>query len=316
MAKQTFWATAVLVLALTILLSACATNDPAAVSLPVESGISAGDTAVQPAPANPQDTPAEDTAVAEAPALVLETVNTPETAVNVGGTGATNGNGAANGTGALLLTAVNDLTAEEIEGLLYMREEEKLAHDVYVTLYNLWGLPVLSNIASSEQMHTDTILALLTQYNLDDPAAGLGIGEFANPDLQALYDQLIAQGSQSLADAILVGGLIEETDILDLEAHLAETVQANIIQVYENLLAGSANHLSSFASQYTRQTGETYQAQLLSPEELAALLQSTPDNGQGQGQGGQQGQGQNRGQGQGQGQGGQGQGRGQGTGQS
>lgn len=301
MTKQITWVTAVVAIALLALLSACATDTSSTVPLPAESGITTGDTAVAPA-AQPDEA---------AVVVELEAVNEPLTTdtqaaeTAVAPNAAPVGNLAENST--LTLTAVTNLTAVEIDGLLYMREEEKLAHDVYITLYEMWGLPVFSNIAASEQMHTESVLALLNQYNLADPASGLGLGEFANPALQALYNQLIAQGSQSAIDAILVGGLIEETDILDLETHLAETAQASILQVYENLLSGSANHLSSFASQYTRQTGAAYEGQLLSAEELAALLQNAPGNGQG-------GQGQNRGQGQG-GQG-QGQGQGRGTGQS
>lgn len=301
MTKQITWVTAVVAIALLALLSACATDTSSTVPLPAESGITTGDTAVAPA-AQPDEA---------AVVVELETVNEPLTTDTLAADTAVApdtapvGNLAENST--LTLTAVTNLTAVEIDGLLYMREEEKLAHDVYITLYELWGLPVFSNIATSEQMHTESVLMLLNQYNLADPASGLGVGEFANPALQALYNQLIAQGSQSAIDAILVGGLIEETDILDLETHLAETAQASILQVYENLLSGSANHLSSFASQYTRQTGAAYEGQILSAEELAALLQNAPGNSQG-------GQGQNRGQGQG-GQG-QGQGQGRGTGQS
>ncbi|MBP6470877.1 MAG: DUF2202 domain-containing protein [Chloroflexi bacterium] len=299
MNKQITWVTAVVAIALLVLLSACATDTSSTVPLPAESGINTGDTAVAPAVQ-----PDEAAVVVE-----LEAVNEPLTTDTLAAETAVAPNTAPVGNlvenSTLTLTAVTNLTAVEIDGLLYMREEEKLAHDVYVALYEMWGLPVFSNIATSEQMHTESVLALLNQYNLADPASSLGVGEFANPALQALYNQLITQGSQSAIDAILVGGLIEETDILDLETHLAETAQAGIIQVYENLLSGSANHLSSFASQYTRQTGAAYEGQVLSAEELAALLQNAPGNGQG-------GQGQNRGQGQG----GQGQGQGRGTGQS
>ncbi len=61
------------------------------------------------------------------------------------------------------------LTEAEVEGLLYMREEEKLAHDVYVTLYGIWGTPVFQNIANSEQTHTEAVKNLLDIYGLEDP---------------------------------------------------------------------------------------------------------------------------------------------------
>ena len=63
-------------------------------------------------------------------------------------------------------TTSSGLTTADVDSLLYMREEEKLAHDVYVTLYELWGAPLFSNIANSEQNHTEMVLALLYQYGL------------------------------------------------------------------------------------------------------------------------------------------------------
>ncbi|NOR83897.1 MAG: DUF2202 domain-containing protein, partial [Ardenticatenales bacterium] len=84
------------------------------------------------------------------------------------------------------------LTDAEASGLLYMREEEKLARDVYLTLFELWDFQSFANIARSEQTHTDAVQRLLERYDLPDPAGGQSVGEFTNPDLQALYDQLVA----------------------------------------------------------------------------------------------------------------------------
>src|SRR5512143_2239794 len=67
------------------------------------------------------------------------------------------------------LAATEPLSSQEQADLLYMREEEKLARDTYLTLYDLWASTVFSNIASSEQMHMDAILKLLKKYNLSDP---------------------------------------------------------------------------------------------------------------------------------------------------
>ncbi len=203
------------------------------------------------------------------------------------GAGAQGGGGAIQatpGTSALSLPA-GDLSDEEAQGLLYMREEEKLAHDVYITLYNQWHSQVFSNISRSEQMHMDMVLGLIEKYGLDDPAAGKGLGEFTNPELQALYDQLIAQGSQSLADALKVGAAIEEIDILDLQARLDQTDNADIQQVYRNLMAGSENHLRAFVRTLEAQTGETYQPQYLTQDAYQAILNSAPSFGGGYGGG-------------------------------
>ena len=182
------------------------------------------------------------------------------------------------------------MSAEETAALLYMREEEKLAHDVYVTLYAQWGLPVFENISQSEQSHTDSVKALLDHYGLSDPASS-EIGVFTNPDLQALYTDLVAQGSLSLADALKVGGAIEEIDILDLQEHLAQTSNPDIQNVFNNLLSGSYNHLRAFVSTLSNKTGETYQPQYLSLEAYQAILSAASGNRGGQGGNGGGGQG-------------------------
>lgn len=157
-----------------------------------------------------------------------------------------NGNGVQTGGGGVQLTTIpaSDLSAEEAAALLYMREEEKLARDVYNQMYALWGQPAFQNIAASEQTHTDEIKLLLDRYGLADPA--LDPGQFADANLQALYNQLIAQGSVSLEEAMKVGVLVEETDIADLQARLAQTDNADIQLVYNNLMNASYNHLASF----------------------------------------------------------------------
>jgi hypothetical protein len=157
--------------------------------------------------------------------------------------------------------ATNPLTADEIAGLQFMREEEKLARDVYLTLYQKWGVTTFNNIASSEATHMASIKTLLDRYGIADPAAGQPIGGFTNPELQVLYNQLIAQGSQSLAAALQVGVTIEQVDIRDLQTRLASTTHSDIKSVYNNLLRGSTNHLRAFTNQLQTQTGAVTQPQ-------------------------------------------------------
>lgn len=138
------------------------------------------------------------------------------------------------------------LSQEEIDGILFMREEEKLAHDVYIKFYNLYAYEIFLNIAESEQKHTDAVLQLINFYGLKDPAL-LEIGEFKNEELQDLYDLLMSMGT-NLISALEVGVLIEETDLEDIRALMEQTEVKNILQVYGNLLNGSLNHLESFES--------------------------------------------------------------------
>lgn len=61
------------------------------------------------------------------------------------------------------------ISSAESTSLVFMREEEKLARDVYITMINKWGSKIFSNISTSEQTHMDAILMLLNKYNIPDP---------------------------------------------------------------------------------------------------------------------------------------------------
>lgn len=139
-----------------------------------------------------------------------------------------------------------DLSPEEYASLIFMREEEKVARDVYIVLYQRWGNRIFSNISRSEETHMSAILALLDRYSIPDPVGSNTVGVFTNADLQQLYDQLVARGSTSLIEALRVGVLIEETDITDLTSALSVVDNRDIIFVYSNLLSGSQNHLTAF----------------------------------------------------------------------
>lgn len=197
---------------------------------------------------------------------------------NGNGNGGGNGNANGNGTGTGITTIpASELSSDETASLLFMREEEKLARDVYNALFTLWGQPTFQNIAASEQAHMDEVKLLLDRYGLSDPA--LDPGQFTDPTLQALYDQLIAQGSVSLTDALKVGAAIEEIDILDLQTRLPQTDNADIQWVYNNLMSGSINHLNAFTSVLLQTTGETYQPQYLSAEAYQSLATGSTGNG-------------------------------------
>ena len=190
------------------------------------------------------------------------------------------GNGNGNGTGtAVLAIPSSDLSTEESAGLLFMIEEEKLARDVYNTLYATWNVQTFQNIAASEQTHMDQLTLLLTRYNLASPVQTPGV--FTDTNLQALYTKLVAQGNQSIGDALKVGGAIEEIDITDLQTRLAQTDNADIQQVYNSLMSGSYNHLSAFSRTLRNQTGETYAPQYLSAEQYQTIISSGPGNGGG-----------------------------------
>jgi len=170
--------------------------------------------------------------------------------------------------GSSIETALNDT---ETSHLVFMREEEKLARDAYITLYEWWGLKAFSNISKAEQAHMDALLTMLNTYSIPDPVVSNDVGAFEDPKLVDLYADLLARGEISQMEALHVGALVEEVDILDLYDAIEDTSQADIIAVYENLLAGSEKHLRAFVGQIENQ-GVEYIAQVMDQSEVNAIL--------------------------------------------
>jgi hypothetical protein len=169
-----------------------------------------------------------------------------------------------------------DLNQSESEGILYMREEEKLARDAYWSFGDRYGLPVFDNIADAEETHMNSVKVLMDKYDLEDPI--LKAGKFANHDLQALYDDLVEQGNSSVEEALRVGAVIEETDIQDLLDRLAETDNEDIKMVYESLMRGSRNHLRAFVNNLERR-GIEYSPEVLSQEEFDQIVGTPIERG-------------------------------------
>ena len=180
--------------------------------------------------------------------------------------------------GVITSLPYEELSLEEELGLIKMREEEKLARDVYATLYDIWKKPVFKNISQSEQRHMNAVKVLIDKYGLVDPVSDPTVGIFTDPEFTALYIALVDQGSASLVDALIVGATIEDLDIYDLQEFLAQTDNKDITAVYENLLRGSRNHLRAFTYLLSL-NGETYKAQYISQEELEAIITSPRETG-------------------------------------
>jgi hypothetical protein len=218
------------------------------------------------------------------------------------------------------------LSSEETEQLLFLREEEKLARDVYRALFAANGDRSFANIASAEQRHMDDVKLLLDRYALADPAAAMP-GEFKNARLASLYTDLVARGKVSLVEALKVGATIEDLDLADVGKALDASDNRDVDAVMQNLAKGSRNHLRAFSSHLTV-LGASYSALYLPADEITKIVAAPRERGAydengkllagsciGQGQGGR-GQGHSRGRGPGAGTGScDGSGPGAGTGQ-
>jgi hypothetical protein len=140
---------------------------------------------------------------------------------------------------------VQQLSVDEAARLQFLREEEKLALDIYRELSQKWSLRIFSNIAAAEQRHYDAIGTLIIRYDLSDPALPTR-GAFTDAQLQMLYSDLLAKGGRSLTDALQVGAIIEGKDAADLKDAISTTNKRDLLTIYGNLQNGSLNHLSAF----------------------------------------------------------------------
>jgi hypothetical protein len=142
--------------------------------------------------------------------------------------------------------AVRPTTAQKLQ-LQYLVEEEKLARDVYLYLAENVTTLKFANIAKSEQTHMDQIAVILKTYNYFNPTLTRAPGVFRDKSLQALYNDLIEQGSVDVAAAMQVGRDIENLDIKDIQLMLKSTMPADMKLALNNLLRGSINHLAAFS---------------------------------------------------------------------
>jgi len=183
--------------------------------------------------------------------------------------------GCGGGDSTTLNETSNELSRVEIDGLLFMREEEELARDLYLDIYDAKDgrLNTFKNISdNAETKHAEAIRVLLEKYGIEDPSTG-SRNTYTDPELQDLYDNLIniAVGSDDLG-ALRVGAMVEETDIRDINTIKAQVSSAHqeIIDTYDNLLCGSRNHLRAFVKQIEKKTNVAYVTQV---PELDSIVQ-------------------------------------------
>jgi hypothetical protein len=172
----------------------------------------------------------------------------------------------------------SQLSQSDRDSLAFMREEERLAEDVYRVLYAKWKLAIFDNIAAAETTHTASVKALLDRYQLPDPTAGKPAGTYQNATIQSIYTALVTKGTASLVDALTVGATIEDLDIADVEKLMAATENADLDLVYGNLARGSRNHLRSFVAQVTA-AGGSYTPQYITADAYAQIIASGRERG-------------------------------------
>jgi hypothetical protein len=162
------------------------------------------------------------------------------------------------------------VSTDEKQGILFIREEEKAARDLYFSLYNQDNLSIFPSIAQSEQSHMDSVKVLIDQLGLKDPVQESS-GAFTNQSLKSLYEDLLDRGKMSPEEALKAGATFEEISILDLRRELSGTNNQDISTVYEGLLVGSQKHLRSYVNAL-KDLGTSYSPQHLSKKEFEDIV--------------------------------------------
>ncbi|WP_457681624.1 DUF2202 domain-containing protein [Thermovibrio sp.] len=172
------------------------------------------------------------------------------------------------------------LSKEEVKDLIHMREEEKLARDVYLTLSKYYHLPIFRNIARAEKQHMRMVGLLIKRYGLKDPVAETGdrIGVFEDKRLEELYNELVDEGKRFLVDALKVGATIEDLDIKDLKEALQRTNRPDIRAVYQNIMKGSRNHMRAFV-RLLKRYGGSYTPKYITEAEFERIVNSPIERG-------------------------------------
>lgn len=167
---------------------------------------------------------------------------------------------------------LQELSADERDALVRIREDEKLARDVYTTLGEKWDLPIFDNIARAEQHHMELAALLVTRYEIKDPVVDDATGAFTDPELGALYAKLVAKGQESVENALGVGATIEDLDLADLQKMIDASDNQDFQLIANNLAKGSRNHLRAFTKVLERKGYDAYAAQYLSQEEIDQII--------------------------------------------
>ncbi|MBN2664353.1 MAG: DUF2202 domain-containing protein [Bacteroidales bacterium] len=168
-------------------------------------------------------------------------------------------------------TPLEPISQVEINQLKHIADEEKLAGDVYKTLFETWNLRVFDNISRAEDQHKKVVLQMIDKYDIDFIPQTVR-GKYNDPKMEQLYLDLVTQGKKSIVDALKVGAMIEDLDIYDLNNALNNDVDSDdLTVVFSNIRQGSYHHIKAFTNNLKRYN-EIYTPQYISQSEYNDIL--------------------------------------------
>lgn len=132
--------------------------------------------------------------------------------------------------------------------VLYLIEQEKLAHDLYSVLDTIWVTEIFNRLSGDERNHMEKLNAVAVDFMMVVPNHFNEYlpGQYINENLRHLYHDLLLDANLSLEDAYRTCANLEERKILDLRAALKQPNFELETLTYKALLIGAEDNFKLF----------------------------------------------------------------------
>ena len=185
---------------------------------------------------------------------------------------------------SILLCAAFALRAQSLIGqqlkskesvILYLVEQEKLAHDFYRSLDTMWVTDIFNRVANEEFEHVGKLSAVAAELMINVPNHfnEYPVGQFIDNKLRHLYAELMTAANFSLEDAYRTSANLEERKMVDLKMALKEPNFELENLTYKALLIGSEDNFKVFI-RALNEMNSGYTPILMSPSEFEALTKN------------------------------------------
>ena len=169
----------------------------------------------------------------------------------------------------------NEISKSDRDAIIYVVQEEKVAHDFYKAMYELHGVISFRSISKSEGLHMDQAKQLIEHFGIEDPNKEYydTPGSFKNPKFEEMYNSLVRNGTNSIVDALVEAARFEEMDIVDIQRFTASTQDEYLKSTFEKLSGVSENHLKALVKDLFER-GVEYTPKYLSAEQYNEIITS------------------------------------------
>jgi len=143
------------------------------------------------------------------------------------------------------------LNETEKADILRLQEDQKYITDLNAILATQHPeITVFSNISRASAAYQASDNVILQRYGIASPEKAAA-GEFSSGKLQAVTDNDINTGSNSVRDALLVSARAEELHIVDLESAIGRTDNPDLRFIYRQELVSARNNLRTLSEWIT-----------------------------------------------------------------